>query len=49
MHPDQKATKIVYGKLLPPREILTEKVQPLGSVRPFLTAVREVEEKAKES
>jgi lipid-binding SYLF domain-containing protein len=47
VHPDQEATKIVYGKLLPPREILTGKVQPPETVRSFLAAVREVEEKAK--
>jgi SH3 domain-containing YSC84-like protein 1 len=47
VHPDQEATKIVYGKLLPPREILTGKVQPPETSRSFLAAVREVEEKAK--
>ena len=47
VHPDQEATKIVYGKLLPPRDILTGKVQPPETVRSFLAAVREVEEKAK--
>jgi lipid-binding SYLF domain-containing protein len=47
VHPDQEATKIVYGKLLPPREILTGKVQPPETVRSFLAVVREVEEKAK--
>ena len=47
VHPDQAATKGVYGRIISPREILTGKVQPPESVRPFLTAVREVEEKAK--
>lgn len=47
VHPDQEATRVVYGKLLSPGEILTGKVQPPESVRPFLTAVREVEKKAK--
>ena len=47
VHPDQEATKIVYGRLLSHREILTGKVQPPETVSSFLAAVREVEEKAK--
>ena len=47
VHPDQEATTIVYGKVLPPREILNGKVQPPETSRSFLAVVREVEEKAK--
>ncbi len=47
VRPDEEATKFVYGKLLPPRELLTGNVQPPETVRSFLAVVREVEEKAK--
>jgi lipid-binding SYLF domain-containing protein len=47
VRPDQGATKIVYGKILPPREILTGKVEPPEAARMFLAAVRGVEGKAK--
>jgi lipid-binding SYLF domain-containing protein len=45
---DKDETRILYGKMIPFEDILSEKVAPPDAARPFLSAVRKYSGQAKE-